>query len=321
MVKKLKIFSFPDKNPEYLQLQIDSYKKYMDDGNTEFIVINTSNSNVETIKTICETNGVQHILYTGNRNVPFSRYYVEQLNWFRDEFQSKSSDYFMLIHSDMFFINYVDYKKMLTNKKLYFTPQYRDTPIHKIKDGNFNYYYMWDGVLLYDNEFLNNKNLTSNFNWDYIVGISDVGGQTYKLLENIEKTDYGFIEMWNYYHCNNDKVEFILNGNINYSFDVNDKKIMETIQMGNRSFPYENENLDYNNHLVSKIIKLKEKFVDPYNFENPTHIDIIQFLDEPIENSPILHFKSGSGYQDFYNESYSDIKLEQIKKIIFRDEI
>ena len=79
---------------------------------------------------------------------------------------------------------------------------------------------------------------------------------------------------------------------INEIIDVNDKKIMEPIQMGNRSFPYEDENLDYNNHLVSKIVKLKEKFVDPYNFENPTHIDIIQFLDEPIENSPILHFKS-----------------------------
>jgi len=320
-MKKLKIFSFPDKNPEYLQLQIDSYKKHMFDSETEFIIINASNEHAQTIKNICYENKITCINYTGPRNVPFSRYYVEQLNWFRDIFQATSNDYFMLIHSDMFFINKIDYNGLMNEKKLYFTPQYRDTPIHRINEGNFNYYYMWDGVLLFDNEFLNSNNLTQYFNWDYIHGISDVGGQTIDLLKKINPMDYGYFEMWNYYNCTNDLVQFVLNGNINYSFELSSKKIKETIQMGDRSFPYELINQNYSDYLVDKVLKLKETFVDPYHFQDPVHIDIIQLLNHSINDAPILHFKSGSGYQKFHNVEYSNIKLEQIKKIIFRDEI
>ena len=143
MEKKLRIFSFPDKSPEYLQLQIDSYRKHMDDGNTEFIVINASNNSTKEIDEICDKNNIMHFGYNGPRNVSFSRYYVEQLNWFRETFQKKDNEYFMLIHSDMFFINNIDYKSLMNEKKLYFTPQYRDTPTHKINYGNFNYYYMF----------------------------------------------------------------------------------------------------------------------------------------------------------------------------------
>ena len=61
MEKRLKIYTFPDKNPEYLQLQIDSFKKYMDDGNTDFIIVNTSNLHHQEINDICVLNNIQVI--------------------------------------------------------------------------------------------------------------------------------------------------------------------------------------------------------------------------------------------------------------------
>jgi hypothetical protein len=318
-MKRLKIYTFPDKNPEYLQLQIDSFKKYMDDGNTDFIIINASNNNSVIIDEICDNNNIQHITYNGNRDVIFSKYYVEQLNWFKDNIQSKIDDYVLLIHSDMFFINNLDYKKLLTNKKLYFNPQYRDTPFYKVHDGTFRYFYMWDGVLLFDSEYLNENNLLQFINWDYINGISDVGGQTNRLLENIDMSVVGYFEMWTHheFHIDSNILSSGLNGGIHFTINLNDdvKKIREGIQMGNKSFPYEKDVDDYENYVIDKIIKIKENFIDPFNFENPVHSDCIQVIGEPIETSPIFHFKSGSMYKNKHD------KLEQIKKIIFRNEI
>ncbi len=319
--RKLKIFTFPDKSPEYLQLQIDSYMKYMMGSDTEFIVINASNENENIINDICYKNNIMVIRYDGPRNVPFSRYYVEQLNWFRETHQKNSKDCFMIMHSDMFFINKIDWKNLIENKKLYFTPQYRDTPCHPITEGNFKYYYMWDGFLIFDNDYLNSNNLTDLIDWDYISGISDVGGKTENLLSKINPEECGHFEMWNYYNCTDGSVEFVLNGNINYSFSLENKSIREKIQMDNRSFPYESEESDYKRYLVDKILNLKGEFIDPYDFQDPVHVDLIQIYGGDIKETPILHFKSGSGYQNFHNPEYSSIKLEQIRKIIFRDEV
>lgn len=318
-MKKLKIYTFSDKNPEYLQLQIDSFKKYMDDGNTEFIVINASNNNSVIIDEICDNNNIEHITYNGNRNIEFSRYYVEQLNWFRDNIQAKFDDYILLIHSDMFFINKLDYKRLMLNKKIYLNPQYRDTPFYKVHDGTFRYFYMWDGILLFDSEYINKNNLRQFINWDYIEGVTDVGGQTNKLLENIDMSVVEFFEMWTHheFNCDTNILSSGLNGGIHFTINLNDKvkKIFQGIQMGNKSFPYEKDIEDYENYVVEKIIKIKEMFIDPFNFENPVHSDCIQVIGEPIEDSPIFHFKSGSMYKNKFE------KLEQIRKIIFRDEI
>jgi hypothetical protein len=316
MKKRLKIYTFPDKNPEYLQLQIDSFKKYMDDGNTDFIVINSSNNDADEINNICLNNDVEVIPYSGVR-VSFPQYVVEQYAWFRDNIQNKSNDYILLIHSDMFFINKLEYEKLMLDKKIYFNPQYRDTPFYKIHDGTFRYFYMWDGVVLFDSEFINNNNLRQYFNWGFIRGITDVGGETNIFLQNIDLNNVGYFEMWTHHSLMGDKLHSGLNGGIGFTINLNDeiKKIEEGIQMGNKSFPYENENINYENYVIEKIIKIKEIFIDPYNFENPVDSDWIQILGEPIEKSPIFHFKSGSMYKNKFN------KLEQIKKLIFKDEI
>lgn len=316
-MKRLKIYTFPDKNPEYLQLQIDSFKKHMDDGNTDFIVVNTSNHNSIEVQNICSVNNIQVIEYTGNRP-PFPHYVVEQYAWFRDNIQIDSNDYILLIHSDMFFINKLDYKKLMSDKKIYFNPQYRDTPFHKIFDGAFRYFYMWDGVVLFDSEYININNLRQYFTWGMINGVTDVGGQTNKLLEVIDMSVVDYFEMWTHHEFNKETniLSSGLNGGIHFTIDLNDevKKIREGVQMGNKSFPYEKEIENYEGYVMEKVIKIKEIFIDPFNFENPVHSDCIQVIGEPIEKSFIFHFKSGSMYKNKLD------KLEQIRQIIFRDE-
>jgi len=311
-MKKLKIFTFPDRNPEYLQLQIDSYKLYMQDADTELIVVNASTNNADEIDNICKNNNIECIKYIGPNN-GFITYYVEQLNWFRDTMQKNISDYILLIHSDMFFINKLDYKSLMDNKKIIINPQYRL---------NNSLYYMWDGVLLFDSEFFNSNNLTKLFIWNPVEGISDMGGQTSELLKKIDKNDIGFFEFWNIYDIINNNFDTHLNGNIRYSFDMNNKKLH--LLGGDRfsdkkSFPYENDIENYEEYYINNFFKLKELFIDNYDFLNPIHIDIIQSIDTDITKSPIIHFKSGTGYQNFYNPIYANHKLEQIKKIIFRD--
>lgn len=318
MKKKLSIYTFVDKNPEFLQLQIDSFNKHMATSSCEFIVVNASIQYNDEMSKICEANNIKIVNYPQIRKHS-PNYYVEQLNWFRDAIQASSSDFILLIHSDMFFINSLDFEKFMNNKKIYINPQYRDTPFYKVKNGNFDYFYIWDGVILFDSEYLNMMNLTQYFDWSYIQGITDVGGRTNELLKIINIDDVGYIEFWTHHKTDENILQSGLNGGIIFTIDMgtDEKKILEGIQMGNRSYPYENENENYDEYVIEKVTKIKQNFVDPYFMTNNVQSDFIQFKDEPIESSFILHFKSGS---QLVNKNQYE-KLESIRKIIFRNEI
>jgi hypothetical protein len=312
MEKRLKIYTFADKNPEFIQLQIDSFKLHMDDGNTDFIIINASTSNFSEIESICEKNNIQSMKYTGIVT-PFPHYVVEQYAWFRELIQSNTKDYILIIHSDMFFINKLDYKKLLSKYNIIINPQYRDTPFYKITHGNFNYYYMWDGILLFDSQYFNEKNLTKLFDWGMVQGVLDVGGQTTKLLKSLSKEEVGFFEFWTYHELKDNVLTTGLNGGVGFTINVTDKKIETPFQMGNKSFPYETDKSDYESYIIEKSLEIKKIFIDPYDFISPVHSDWIQVLDEPIEQAFIFHFKSGS--MDTNKNNFH--KLEQIKKIVY----
>lgn len=313
MNKRLKIFTFPDKHPEYLQLQIDSYKKHVETQDTELIVINVSRDHKKTIEDICSINNIKCMEYEGV--IPnfqsihsFGYYVIEQYHWFRDVIQSQTNDHIMIIHSDIFFINNFDYKSLLKEKEIYFVPQYRH---------DFHNFYMWDGIVLLDSEYFNKNNLTKLFNWEGLPGC-DVGAKTQELISKMNLNEYGFIEAWNIYDLSNNIYDTHLNGNIRYNFKIGEKTLNIPITLNTKSFPYEMEKENYSLYFISNFMKLKEIFIDPYNFPNPVHIDLIQFQNKPIEKAFAIHFKAGSGYQDFYNQDYAAKKLVEIKKIIFK---
>ncbi len=178
-MKKLKIFTFAESKPEYLQLQIDSFNKYMKSDDVEFIVVNSALTEIKVnkINDICFQNNIQCIKYTGSYN-GYNTYYMEQYNWFRDNIQKQISDYIMMIHHDMFFINWFDFRqKFKENTKIHMVYQCR-SPNTDPGVVDYLYEYFWDGVLLFDSEYFNNENLTEVFVWNAVRPLSKSGGST-----------------------------------------------------------------------------------------------------------------------------------------------
>lgn len=322
MTKKLQIFSFPDKNPEYLQLQIDSYERHMRSEDVEFVVINSSTNFGDEIKSICNKNKIKHIEYTGKRNVPWSHYYVEQLNWFVKEVQSKTNDHIMLIHSDMFFINKIDHISMLKDKKIYFNPQYRNNNRGYTPPEGYDFFYMWDGVLLFDSEHFNSNNLTHLFNWDYLP-VSDVGGQTYKLVENLTKGDFGFFEFWNLTDLKDGIFDTHLNGHVRALVDpsLEEIKIFENgvpkkdSYKGSSLFRYEIKKENYGKYFSEKISECFNEHIKNFQFPEPYSVDIIQIAEEDIKKAFIVHLKSGSRSHD---AAYLSSKIKAIRNLVYR---
>ena len=154
---------------------------------------------------------------------------------------------------------------------------------------------MWDGVLLFDSEYFNENNLTKLFDWNYIPGVSDVGGSTNKLISLLNKQDYDFFEFYNYNNLDGDILQTHLNGNIQYYIDIEKGVFNNHLpQMGNRSFPYEDEYNNYQQYLCDKFLDIKKNFIDGYEFQNPISIDIIQFKNDDahgwINLVDILHY-------------------------------
>ena len=315
-MNKLKVFSFPDRNPEYLQLQIDSYKKHIHGEDTELIIINASTNNEDQINRICKDNKITCIRFSGQREGLWDSYYLRQLHWFRDTVQKQIPDNILLIHSDMFFINKLDYKTLMEQKQIYYSPQYRNqftgTP-------QVNYKYIWDGIILFNSQYMNDNKLTKYFNWDYIRPITDGGGMMKDFVNLITpKNVHSYLEFWNYTEIKNNIIDTHLNGNVRYYLDIVNDRFITPPNLINRSFEYETERQDYQKYYINNFKDIKKTFIDPYNFPDPAHIDIIQVVNKNIVDGFALHFKSGVGYQSFYNKEYSRKKLIEIEKIINR---
>jgi hypothetical protein len=317
MNKKLKIFSFPDRNPEYIQLQIDSYNKYLKSDQTELILINASLQHEDEINQICKNNHVECIRFGGQREGPFDSYYVRQFHWFRDTLQKDINDNIMLIHSDMFFINKFDYHSILDKYEICYNPQYRN----KFTGNPYvDYKYVWDGIILFNSQYFNENKLTSLFNWDYIRPITDMGGMMKEFLKEVlPRKVHTYFEFWNYREIKGSVMDTHLNGNIRYYIDMNSKKFINQPNLGNRSFDYEIERENYQNFYIKQFEKMKEFFIDPFEWPIPENIDVIQTFEEDILKSFVLHFKSGSGYDASHNQIYKNKKIKEIAKMIERD--
>lgn len=314
MVKKLKIYSLPNREVKYVRLQIMSFKRHMDSENIEFIIINGSIDHRDEINKICQEEGIEVHQYYGNPNSTYLEYGSNQHRWFIDNIVRNSTDYILLMHPDMFFIDKLDHKKIIEDKKIIFVPRY-----------TVDFFYMWEGIILLDAEFFNTSGKIDHLD---IVGFkkgphgwSDGGGASSDLLEKMEATDYGFFEFWNLHDFDGDSFTTNLNGHASYKFNLSDRTIVSNSTgikgplLGNKTFPYEVENPNYDNYYIDNFVWIRDNFVSGYPFPKPTHIDIICSagkLQEPF----VIHFKSGSGYQEFFNTNYQEQKLIALEEVI-----
>jgi hypothetical protein len=316
MSKKLKIFTLPNKELKYLRLQIESYKKYMSSPDVEFIVINGSIHDREEINEICKEEGINVEQYFGESNWEPIEYGAKHYNWFVDNMIRGSSDYVMLIHPDMFFIDQIDYKSLLSDKKIRFVPRY-----------THDFFYMWEGIILLDAEFFNSSGLMDHFDITGFLkgphGWTDGGGASSKLLEKMNPEDYGFFEFWNLHDFDDNSYMTNLNGHARYKFDLPDRKLIwdvtgeEGPHLGNRTYPYEEWREDYRDYYIDNFLWIKDNFISGFPFPRPVHIDLICKAGD-IKNPFIIHFKSGSGYQDFFNPGYQEEKIQALKQVVHR---
>jgi len=316
MSKKLKIFALPNKEVKYLRLQIESYKKYMDFPDVDFTIINGSIHHREEINEICKEEGINVEQYFGESNWGPIEYGTKHYNWFVDNMVRGSSDYVMLIHPDMFFIDQIDYKSLLSDKKIRFVPRY-----------THDFFYMWEGIILLDAEFFNSSGLMDHFDiTGYLKGPhgwTDGGGASSKLLEKMSPEDYGFFEFWNLHDFDDNSFMTNLNGHARYRFDLSDRKLIwdvtgeEGPHLGNRTYPYEEWREDYSDYYINNFLWIKDNFISGFPFPRPVHIDLICKSGD-LKNPFIIHFKSGSGYQDFFNPGYQEEKIEALKQVVRR---
>jgi hypothetical protein len=152
MTKKLKIFSLPNKEVKYTRLQIESFRKHMDSPEVDFTVINGSIEHRDEINRICEDSEIPVIQFFTDSNIDPIEYGTRHCRWFIENIVANSSDYILLIHPDMFFIGNLDYKKILSEKKISF-----------VLGTTLVFFISGRGVVLIDCEFLNSSGLISDF--------------------------------------------------------------------------------------------------------------------------------------------------------------
>lgn len=314
MSKKLKVFSLPNKEVKYVRLQIESFKKYMASPDVEFIIINGSVDHREEINRICQEEGIETYQYHGDPNSPYLEYGAGHYRWFIDNIVRKSEDYILLMHPDMFFIGNIDYKKIMNEMKLTFVPRY-----------TVDFFYIWEGIILLDADFLNSTGLIEDFDILGFIkgpnGWTDGGGASSNLLKKMDPKDYGFFEFWNLHDFDDNSYMTNLNGHARYRFDLSDRKIIWDVTgiegpfLGNRTFPYEEGREDYDSYYINNFLWIKDNFITGYPFPRPVHIDIICRAGD-LRNPFVIHFKSGSGYQDFFNVNYQEEKMIALKQVI-----
>lgn len=316
MAKKLKIFSLINREVKYIRLQIESFKKNINVPGVEFIIVNGSTDQREEVNRICSEEGIKTEQYFGDSGLSYLDYGVSHYRWFIENIVKKSLDYVLLVHPDMFFIGEIDPVQLLLEKKLMFIPRY-----------HIGLFYIWEGAILMDCEFLNSTGLINDVDMaGFLKGPqgqwSDGGGASGRLLEKMDPKDYGFFEFWNLHDFEGENFKTNLNGHASYNFNLSERKIYHNESglwgpaLGDRTYKYEVVDGSYEEYFIDNFVWIKDNFVSGYHFPKPIHIDLICKAGD-VRNPFIIHFKSGSGYQDFFNLDYQEQKMNALREIIY----
>lgn len=199
----IKIYTFAHKRPDFLDLQLKSFHKNIED-KFEFIVYNNasfdSNKNLyNEIKKFCDDNHIEH------RDIQRDRDLIEHIRSYNGEWIfngdgtyfnatiacayplcyawkndiCKTNDLTCIIDSDMFFVERENITRALQQYDIIYQPQSRGP--------NGEVYYMWNGLVYINMEKLPDK---ESLDWwcGYCEGYPvDVGGHTFYYLKKHEK--------------------------------------------------------------------------------------------------------------------------------------
>jgi len=177
--KPVKIYTFADKSPQFIEWQYKSFHKFVKD-DFEFIVVN--NASTESLEICinyeCETLGIKCIT-AGKKDFSHACFSCAvPIQWCIDEIISKDVNCISaIVDSDLILFKNFSFNEFMVGYDLAGIPQSRDGGYKFIE-------YLWNCLLIFDNDTMPNIK-----NFDVGPGMiwkaaTDVGGSTYYYLRN-----------------------------------------------------------------------------------------------------------------------------------------
>jgi len=357
-MKKVKIFTLVDHRPDFIKLQHESLKKYVKDADWEYIVLNNALKSLDrtrkgnpldvderngVIEKICTDEDIQSIrvkmgeefrITNGNVNFREGAYFCGvtatsyALNWAWNKYLADIYEdcIVIILDSDMFLVNDVNFNGLMSGYDMAFIPQYRGA--------QREVFYPWNGIFMAKpSEMINSKEI----DWDLgtIKGHrTDIGGYSHYYLEKyMNQLNILYLEFWNVgdiledgkrkvfplAHLNgNARFDFILEGNVCKEFKPGNNGEDSLLLGGaNKVLPYEREREDYQQYIIDNFLEAERFLIDRgVNFPHPIWIDLIKTQDQQIKESFIFHYKSGSNYQPFATPEYNSAKTQELRKLL-----
>ena len=323
----IKIYTLSDKRPDFIKIQYETIKKYVTD-DYEYIVINNavdSEERSDEIDRICEEIGVEslrvvldplmrtlngEVQFTGNRYVNANLACAYPTEWVWRNYMTKHDDIVVNIDSDMFLIKKVSFRQMLGDKNFGIVHAYRK---------NHEVHYPWNGFFIAD---IPNMPHPEEMNWGCgeVNGSKvDVGGQGHFYLEKYqEELKTLNIEQWGVLDDRGSDIEVNINGCaqffINFeemSIDVKNRQASDF-----NTFDHQEPREDYWDYFSENFIDVINE-TKKYGFPKPTFVDFLKLeKDDTIKESFIFHYKAGSNYMPWANDTYNSAKTEAFTKLL-----
>ena len=218
----------------------------------------------------------------------------------------------------MFLVKHIDFSKLLLTTSLFYVPQFRGF----VNNNSHEVLYPWN-ALMFANTSDAELNL-ADIQWSPKIQKgypTDVGGASTSWLESAVKNTsvcelltFGILN----YRMYESHVEYrvSLNGNwiayVHLSKSSNDGmfKSHDSLDLAARILQCEPQEVE--KVVVARLLEAVE-MVDPSEWPDPVWIDLLSVPGIGIDNF-VLHYKSGSNYQDWATPEYNATKTSALMK-------
>jgi hypothetical protein len=325
-----------DKRPDFIELQMKSLQKFCV-GEFELVVLNNSQNAKRTkmIQHECSRLKALHLRVNFcDREVRrshsdtvfrFGRYISPNVacsypyHWFTKRHLSTMLEKnIVFIDSDMFLVRQVDFSKLLATNSLYYVPQFRglvDKVGHEVL-------YPWNALMIID--ATDDKLQLNEIQWSPKVQkgyATDVGGASTEWLESATRNNRSS-ELLSFGVLNFDKRL----SSTSYRVSLNGNWIaeLELLEGSDEWSMTTNDSLDLAARILNCDIqdieavvvgRLKDaiELINPTGWPDPLWIDLLSAPEIGLDNF-ILHYKSGSNYQEWATPQYNLVKSEAMKR-------
>lgn len=323
-----------DKRPDFISLQMRSLMEFCI-GDFELIVLNNSQNKKRTnlIEIECKKSGARHIRVNfADRSARSShhetvfrlgRYRNPNLacsypyHWFvRRHLPGLSDANVVFIDSDMFLIKPIDFRVLLSEKSLFFVPQFRGT----VSQDRHEVMYPWNGLLIANTA--DRKLRLNQLEWSPKVQkgfATDVGGASTDWLEkSMREVSFGELLAFGILYVNRNlpvaHSKVSLNGNWNAHLEkvqrLADWKVVSRDSPGLAARILNCNTQAVDDVVIERLNKAISK-LEQEVWPDPLWIDFLSAPEFGLDDF-IVHYKSGSNYLKWATPEYNSLKTRAL---------